>query len=176
MDQESRPRPDPSEGSAPSATAAALVLPLMAVALTFYYLYDTTDVTWEARATGVLVGAVLLTLVAIQFVTTAAAALRGRFTWGWRDLFDGTTMDQRRMGLLLVSAVFIMSIEWIGTTLGLIVVIATSLLITGVRSVKQIVLISVITAGTVYGLLIFLLGSRLPRGPIEHVIDRLLGT
>lgn len=148
----------------------------MAVALTFYYLYDTTEVTWEARATGVLVGAVLLCLVALQIVTTSLAALRGRFSWGWNDIFDGSSMDQRRLGLLLVSALFILAIEWVGTTLGLIVVLTSSLLITGVRSVRQIVLISVITAGTVYGLLIFLLGSRLPRGPIEHLIDRLLGT
>jgi hypothetical protein len=49
------------------------------------------------------------------------------------------------------------------------------MLVTGVRSVRALLGVALTTTAVVYGLLIRLLDSRLPRGPIENLLGALWG-
>ena len=67
-------------------------------------------------------------------------------------------------------AVFIIALPWIGTTLGLFLVLIACMRLLGVTSIRQLVTVAAATAATVYVLLIYLVSSRLPQGPVEWLI------
>ena len=58
---------------------------------------------------------------------------------------------------------------------GLFLLLVASMLLMGVRSVRTLVSVAAITSAIVYGLLIWLLGSRLPRGPVEMLLASVFG-
>ena len=62
-----------------------------------------------------------------------------------------------------------------GTTLGLFLVLIAGMWTLGVTSIRQLLLIAGITAATVYVLLIYLVSSRLPQGPVEWLIAKIFG-
>lgn len=146
---------------------AELILPLLASGLTIYYLIDTATLAWEARATGVIIGVVLLALCAVQVVRTTVRLLTGTGSLSFGAFAADTLDNRRRLGLLVLSALFIFTIEYVGTTLGLFLFLYAAMWTMGVRSQTQLLAISFCTAATVYGLLVLLLGSRLPRGVVE---------
>ena len=49
------------------------------------------------------------------------------------------------------------------------------MIVMGVRSIRAILAVATGTAAVVYVLLIYLLNSRLPQGPIENLIASILG-
>ena len=75
----------------------------------------------------------------------------------------------------LIEPIFPNTIAWTGTTLGLWLLLIASMLVMGVRSPMRLLSVATIAAATVYGLLIFLLNTRLPRGLIEKLIAGALG-
>jgi hypothetical protein len=81
----------------------------------------------------------------------------------------------QRLGLVALVAAFIASIQWIGTTLGLFLLLIGCMLLTGVRSVRALVVVAATTSLIVYVLLIYLLNSRLPQGPVERLLGSVLG-
>lgn len=147
---------------------AELILPLLASGLTIYYLIDTATLAWEARATGVIIGVVLLALCTVQFVRTAIRLLTGTASLSLGAFAADTPDNRRRLGLLVLSILFILTIEYVGTTLGLFLFLYAAMWMMGVRSQTQLVAISFCTAATVFVLLVWLLGSRLPRGIVEN--------
>ncbi|MFM9469933.1 hypothetical protein ACKI1K_45620, partial [Streptomyces scabiei] len=70
---------------------------------------------------------------------------------------------------------FIAALPWTGTTLGLFLVLIASMRVLGVTSIRTLVVVAGVTAATVYVLLIYLVSSRLPQGPIEWLIARAFG-
>lgn len=149
---------------------ADLILPLLAVGLTIYYLMDTAGLAWEAKATGVIVGVVLLALCAVQIVRVLAGVAAGRASLDLGALIADTTHNRRRLALVVLAALFIGTIGIVGTTLGLFLLLFGSMWIMGVRSPATLLGVSAVTAGVVYGLLILLLGTRLPRGMVENML------
>lgn len=157
-------------GTGRPALGADLILPLFAVALTVYYLIDTWGLSWEAKATGFIVGLVLLTICAIQIMRVVVAALTGRANLSLGGLIADTQDNRRRLGLILLAALFIGTIQIVGTTLGLFVLLFGGMWIMGVRNSVTLIGVSATTAAVVYLLLILLLGTRLPRGVIENTL------
>jgi hypothetical protein len=96
----------------------------------------------------------------------------GQFTFG--DLFESSIYNRQRMALVALLIVFILTIQWLGTTLGLLLLMLASLWVMGVTSSKQLIGISVTSAAVVYLLFIFLLNSRMPRGIIENSLATIL--
>lgn len=157
-------------GAGRPALGADLILPLFAVALTLYYLVDTWAHSWEAKATGFIVGLVLLALSSIQILRVLASALGGRASLGLGSLAADTLDNRRRLALVVLASLFIATIEYVGTTLGLFLLLFAGMWVMGVRNLTTLLAISVITPATVYVLLIYLLGSRLPRGVVEKAL------
>lgn len=162
-------------GGARASLGADLIIPLLAVALVAYYVVSTDELSWEAKATGVLVGVVLTTLCAVQILRLLRQAIVGSGRFGFGGLLAATPDNLKRLGLVGLTLAFILGINWTGTTLGLFLLLVALMLVMGVREWKTLLLVAFGTSATIYVLLIWLLGSKLPKGPVEQAITALTG-
>jgi hypothetical protein len=158
-----------------SSVGGDLILPLMAVGLTAYYLITTADMDWEARSTGLFVGTVILALCSLLLIRVVFTLATGRAKFGFGGLLTPNLHNAQRIGLLALSFGFIAALPWLGTTLGLFLLLFLSMLVMGVRDWRPLLGISIITSLVVYVLLIYLLSSRLPPGPFEKLVAPILG-
>ncbi len=158
-----------------AALGADLIIPAIGSGLAIYYLLSTAELDWEARSAGLFVGTVLLSLCAVQLVRSVVALVSGRASIGFDDLLANTLHNRQRLGLMVLVALFIATIGWTGTTLGLFLLLVGSLLVMGVREPVKLFLVAFCTSAVVYTMLIYLLDTRLPRGVIEKAIAAALG-
>ncbi len=166
---------DGAGGDERPALGADLIIPFLAAGLTIYFLVNTAGLVWEARANGTVIGVALLILVALQLFKIARRLWAGQGTLGLGSLVERSPVQAQRLGLLVVLALFIATIPWVGTTLGLFLTMAASMWILGVRDWRALLGVSLAVAATVYGLFILLLQSRLPVGPVEAALGPLFG-
>lgn len=159
-----------SERGPRTALGADVIIPVLACGLTAYYFVSTLDLVWEAKATGIFVGIVLIALCAVQFVRFGLQIAAGRASLSLGDLTDNTLFNRQRLALLIMVALFVGAIEWVGTTLGLFILLIGSMWVMGVRSVRTLVGVAFVTAAVVHLVLITLLGSRLPQGVLINLI------
>jgi hypothetical protein len=158
-----------------AALGADLIIPVLAAAFTVYFLVDSTQLVWEARANGTVIGVVLLVLVAVQFVKIALALRDGRGTLRLGELGATDLVQFQRLALLAALAIFIALVPWLGTTLGLFLVMMATMWTLGVCSVRQLIAVALATAITFYLLFIALLQTRLPSGAVEKLLAPLFG-
>lgn len=160
-----------SDGSGRAVPIGAdLIIPVMSVGLTVYYLVSTKALAWEARSTGWMIGFALLALCSIQFGSMALQRLRGAATLGMGELFADDPNNRKRLGLLAVLILFVAALPLTGTTLGLFLVMAASMIIMGVRRPGQIIGIALATSASVFVLFMLLLKSKLPRGALDQAL------
>jgi len=153
-----------------ASLGADLIIPLIGSSLAAYYLLTTAELDWEAKSAGLFVGTVLLLLCAVQLVRAIAALARGTATLGFGALLTNTHHNRQRLALLVLVALFIATIGWTGTTLGLFLLLLAAMLVMGVREPGRLLGVAFCTSAIVYIMLIYLLDSRLPRGIIEKAI------
>jgi hypothetical protein len=156
------------------ALAADLIIPALGSGLAIYFLASTTELAWEARATGSVIAWSLLALCALFLLRSLSrlAVGKGRMTFG--DLFSGTLFNRQRVALILLCLAFVATIRWVGTTLGIFLLLLATMYVMGVREPRRLFTIASLSAATVYLLFIFLLNSRMPRGYLEQVLARVL--
>lgn len=154
---------------------ADFIIPVMACILAGYYLATTTDLVWEARAAGVAVGVPLIAMCVYHMGRTIYRIARGNGSFGFGEIFADTLFNRQRLGLLILTTIFIIALPWTGTTLGLFLVLIASMRLLGVTSIRQLITVAATTAATVYVLLMYLVSSRLPQGPVEWLIARIFG-
>lgn len=153
---------------------ADLAIPLLALGFAGYFFWSIADLDWEAKANGVLIGTVLVVLVAIQLarmggqVARGGGDLRADPLWLPRDAFV------KRLGMVLLTVVFIGALEWSGLTLSLLVAMGVALPLMGVRKPATILWVSFAVAAAAYLLFIAILDSAFPHGPIERLLAPLL--
>jgi hypothetical protein len=155
--------------------AADFIIPLLACGLAGYYLATTTDLVWEARAAGVAVGVPLILMCLLHMGRTTYRIIQGSASFSFGEIFANTLFNRQRLVLGLLIATFIIALPWTGTTLGLFLVLVASMRVLGVTSIRQLVTVAAATAATVYVLLMYLVSSRLPQGPVEWLIARIFG-
>ncbi|PWS36518.1 hypothetical protein DFH01_15335 [Falsiroseomonas bella] len=162
------------QGSDPPPIGQELIIPALAVGFTAYYFWTVQELAWEAKANGIVIGAILLLLVALLLfrvgwrVANRQATLR--FTLGG----DPET-DRVRLMLMALMVAFLVVLPLLGTsiTLGLMLFIGMWLL--GGRHWPSLIGVSVITPLLVWATLIVILGTRFPLGPFEHAMAALFG-
>ena len=162
--------PEAGRGTIP-ALGAYFIIPLMACGLTAYYLVSTIGLIWEAKATGIVIGITLVALCVAQFIRLGLKVARGEGTLGLGDLAENSHFNRQRLTLIVLSALFIVSLPWVGTTAGLFLVIVASIWVMGVRDWRVLIAVAAITAATVHFLLIYLLGSQLPQGVFKNLFS-----
>jgi len=154
-----------------TALGAYFIIPIMACGLTVYYLVSTIDLVWEAKATGFFLGGILLVLCTVQFVRLGLRVFQGAGSLGFGDLAENTLFNRQRLALLILIAAFIVTLQWVGTTLGLFLVLVACMWVMGVRSLGMLVGVALTTALVVHLLLIQFVGSQLPQGIFKDLFS-----
>lgn len=154
---------------------AELVIPAAALAFAVYFFVSIADLAWEAKANGVLIGAILVALVLIQCARTAVRVARGEGDLRLAPLWHPREVLAKRVGLVALAALFIAALPWLGLTATLLVAMLAALRVMGVRRKAVLVSVSCAVAGAAYLLFIALLSSEFPRGPIERLLAPLFG-
>jgi hypothetical protein len=151
---------------------ADLVIPALAAAFGAYFFFSIVDLAWEAKANGMVIGAILLVLVLVQLVRIALRIRAGEADLGIEALSPRDALP-KRIGLVLITIAYIATMHWAGVTLGMLLALFASLWILGVRSRKALVLVPLAVAACVYLLFVAALQSDIPHGPVEWLLGRL---
>ena len=167
--------PEPDLPEKRPALGADLVIPLLAAAFTIYFLVTSSSLVWEARANGTVIGVALLVLIAIQVARVALRVRSDRGSLSLGELAERSPAQAKRLTLLFILVVFVVTIPWLGTTLGLVLVMMASMWTLGVRRVRTLLGVALAVSATVYVLFIAILQSRLPAGPVEHFLRSVSG-
>jgi hypothetical protein len=168
--------PDVESPRAPRAALGGdLIIPMLACGLAAYYFGSTVDLVWEAKATGLFVGTVLVALCVVHLARIGRWITTGTGHLGFGGMFAATEFNRQRFGLIVLAAVFIVTIHWVGTTLGLFLLLIAAMWLLGVRSVRTLLGVAAVTAAVVHLLLITLLNSRLPQGVLPTLMSALSG-
>lgn len=154
---------------------ADLVIPLLALGFAAYFFVSISDLVWEAKANGVIIGTLLVALIAIQLARIARKVARGEADLRTDALWQPRDALGKRLGLVAVTIVFIATIQWLGLTLGLLLGMMAALWVMGVRKPKVLAIISVAVAVSAYLLFIAALDSNFPHGPVERLLAPLVG-
>lgn len=157
-----------------AAYGADLVIPLLAVAFTIYFLYSIRDLDWEAKANSVFIGVALIVLVAVQIVRIALGYARGRGTFSFAPLLEPRDALPKRLGMLAITIAFVITVPWLGLGLGLFAALAAGFAVMGVRGWRDVLLVSLISAGVATLLFNAVLDTGLPHGPVERLIERMV--
>lgn len=155
------------------SVGADLVIPALALAFAIYFFFSIAGLPWEAKANGVLIGAILVVLIGIQMLRLGLQLARGEGELGFEDLLGPREVLPRRLGMVAITLVFIVAVPWLGLTLTLFLAMLAALRLMGLASWRNNLLISFIVAASAYGLFIALLESDMPHGPVERVISRI---
>jgi hypothetical protein len=161
-------------GRAPKPAGQELIIPALALAFTGYYFWTVQELAWEAKANGIVIGAVLLALVAILVARLAWRVAQGeaslRVTLGG----DRET-DRLRLALLALIAAFILVLPFLGTVISLALLLAAAMWLCGARHIPSLIGVALVTPLIVWAALILGLGTRFPQGPFERGMAALLG-
>jgi ABC-type sugar transport system permease subunit len=157
------------------ALGADLIIPGLALAFTTYFLVTTLNLTWEAKANGVVVGIALYILIAAQLVRIGRRVLAGEATLGLGELARFDTAQKQRVALVVITALFVLTLPWIGINIGLFLTMLASMWVLGERSWRVLLGLSFVTTAMVYLVFVAFLQTNLPTGPIEALINWLAG-
>jgi len=149
---------------------ADLVIPGLALGFAIYFFFAIAELSWEAKANGVLIGSVLVLLVAIQFARIGTALARGRGTLGFDALLKPREVLGKRIGLVLLTIVFIAALPALGLTLALFLSMAIALYLMGARRHSRVFWVSFGVAASAYIMFVAVLETDIPHGPIEQGI------
>ena len=152
---------------------ADLVIPALAVAFAIYFFFSIADLAWEAKANGVVIGAILTVLVAVQLVRIGVRLRAGEADLGFDRLISPRDALPKRIGLVLITIAFIATMHWLGVTLGMLLALFASLWILGVRNRRALTLVPLAVAACVYLLFVAALQSDIPHGPVEWLLGKL---
>jgi hypothetical protein len=155
---------EPESERGKAALGADFIIPVLACSLAIYYFVSTAELVWEAKATGIVIGLALIALCIVQFTKIGLEIRGGRADLGLGDLAHNTLFNRQRLALIVLVALFVVTIHWIGTTLGLFFVLIGSMWALGVRNIRTLFGVAFATAAVVHFVLIYLLASRLPQG------------
>jgi hypothetical protein len=150
---------------------ADLVIPVLALGFALYFFWSIADLAWEAKANGVVIGAVLVGLAVLQIGGIAVDVVKGRGDLRTDPLWQPREVLFKRIGMVLVTIAFIALLQLLGLTLSLFVAMAAALIIMGVRRASTVLLISLAVAAAAYLLFIAVLDSSFPHGPIEKLLS-----
>jgi len=152
---------------------ADFIIPALALCFAGYFFFAIADLAWEAKANGVLIGTVLVVLIGIQAVRAGIELAAGRGNLSLDTLIAPREALGKRLGMVLLTVIFIAAMPWLGLTLSLFLGLAAALVLMGVRRRAQLFWVPFGVAASAYSLFIALLNSDLPHGPVENAIAAL---
>ena len=153
-----------------SPLGADLVIPALALGFAVYFFVSIADLAWEAKANGVVIGGILVTLIAVQLARIAIELARKRGTLSFEPLWAPREALVKRVGMVAITVLFIATLKWLGLTLGLLAALFAALWIMGARG-KALIILPIAVSVAAYLLFVVLLKSDIPHGPIERLFS-----
>ena len=150
---------------------ADLLIPLLALGFAIYFFWSITDLAWEAKANGVVIGVALVVLVVVQIARIAAAVAQGRGDLRTDPLWQPGDVLLKRLGMVAVTVAFILLLQVLGLTLSLFLAMAVALWLMGVRRPSLVLGIAFGVAAAAYLLFIAVLDAGFPHGLIEKIFS-----
>lgn len=157
-------------GAEKESLGGDLVIPALALAFAAYFFVSIADLNWEAKANGVMIGAILVGLVAIQIGRVVLRLRAGTATLGFARLIEPLHVLPQRLLMVALTALFIAAMPYLGLTLSLFLAMLAGMLLMGVRRPAPLLLVAFGTAAAAYVMFIAVLDSSFPRGAVEHLI------
>jgi hypothetical protein len=154
----------------PTPRGADLAIPALALGFAVYFFFSIAGLGWEAKANGVLIGTILVLLVAVQMILIVKEVVQGRASLRMDTLWLPREALGKRLGMVLITVLFIATLKWLGRTLGLYLSMLAALYVMGVRSRLALISLPLGIAASVYLLFIVLLQADFPHGPIEKLL------
>lgn len=171
----SHPEPVSAEPQASAALGGDFIIPALGVGLTVYYLVSTVDLVWEAKATGLVIGLLLLALCFVQFVRLGIRLKTGGGNLSLGELISDTAFNRQRLGLIVMVTLYVVTIYWVGATVGLFLLLIGTMRLLGVTKVRTLLGVAFVAAALVHLSLITLLDSKLPRGVLLDWLSAQMG-
>jgi cell division protein FtsW (lipid II flippase) len=156
------------------AAGTDLIIPALAVAFTLYYFWTVTELSWEAKANGIIIGGILLVLVALLLLRIGVQMARGESSLAI-DFGGWTEANRRRLALLGITLAFLVLLEPLGTSLSLALMLLASMWVMGARHWPSLIGVSLALPLIVWASLMVFIGTRLPQGPFETLMYALTG-
>ncbi len=154
-----------------AALGADLVIPVLALGFAIYFFWSITDLAWEAKANGVVIGAALIALVVVQIARIALAVAQGRGDLRTDPLWQPGDVLRKRFGMVAVTVAFILLLQVLGLTLSLFLAMAAALWIMGVRKPSLILGMAFGVAAAAYLLFIAAHDAGFPHRLIEKLLS-----
>jgi len=156
------------------AAGTDLIIPALAVGFTLYYFWTVTELTWEAKANGIIIGGVLLVLVALLLVRIGVQMGRGEASLAI-DFGGWTEANRKRLALIAIILLFLVILEPLGTSISLALMLLASMWVMGARHWPSLIGVAVTLPLIVWASLMVFIGTRLPQGPFEKLMHALTG-
>lgn len=156
------------------AAGTELIIPALAVSFTLYYFWTVAELNWEAKANGIVIGAILLVLVALLVLRIGVQVLRGEASLAI-DFGGWTEANRTRLALLAITVAFLFVLEPLGTSLALALLLFATMWVMGARHWPSLIGVSLSLPLIVWATLMVFIGTRLPQGPVEALLLRLTG-
>ena len=148
-----------------------LIIPVLALGFTAYYFSTILDSPWTAQVNAFLVGSALVVLVLAFFAVCVRELRGGRADLGISNLIEPRHLAPKRAGFIGLTLAYLVALGWLGFTLTTFLFLAGSmLLLGGGRRPALCLALSALMAGIGYAAFIALFETRLPKGPIEHML------
>ena len=149
---------------------ADLAIPALALGFAVYFFVSIADLAWEAKANGMVIGGVLVLLVLVQLARIGVQLARRTGSLSFEPLWEPRDALPKRLGMVAVTVAFIVTLSWLGLTLGLLLALFAALWIMGARG-KALVILPVAVSAAAYLLFVLLLNTDIPHGPIEKLLS-----
>jgi hypothetical protein len=156
------------------AAGTELIIPALAVSFTLYYFWTVTELSWEAKANGIIIGGVLLVLVALLLLRIGVQMARGEASLAI-DFGGWTEANRKRLALIAITLVFLVILEPLGTSISLALMLLASMWVMGARHWPSLIGVAVTLPLIVWASLMVFIGTRLPQGPFENAMKALTG-
>ena len=152
-----------------------LVIPVAALAFTLYYFSTIIDSPWTAQVGAGMIGVILIALTLMFFLRSALALRAGKADLRMSTLFSRDDIKTGRLGLMVVTVLYIVVIEWGGFTLTTFAFLTAAMLIlTRGRNKTLIFSLSAVMSLGGYAVFIYAFDTRFPRGPFEALMKLVL--
>jgi len=151
-----------------------LIFPVLGTGFALYYVSTIWDLPREARMSGILLSGLILLFSGLFVARFIKQARHAGIRSGITAILGTGALLWRRLGLMALIIVYVLVSPLLGFTLSIFAFLLASFAFLGERSLKRLLLTSVVMALVGYLLFMVVLKARLPEGPVEHLFDGLL--
>jgi hypothetical protein len=152
------------------SVGAELIIPVAGLLFAVYYLTSIWNIRWEAQVNGLFHSTVLLVLVVAFFVRTFRRIARGEVDLRLGSKLGTPRLLRDRLGLVVITAIFVIALPWLGFTLATFLFMVATLAFFGIRAPVKLAGIPLCVAAGGYILFIVALNARFPHGPVENLL------